>query len=150
MGPVTVETDVVAFGDEPAALRSVLLVHKVRQMVNPFVPDFDEPRDEVLDEPAAVAEINRNRWVVRCPFPGCTSAQLAADGDRRFFCIDCRNGGTNAYVRVVWPSKTNRAAIERLIGERPDHDTRNWLPHEKVKDLQAENEIHGHSPRVKG
>lgn len=83
------------------------------------------------------AFVNHGRWIVQCPF--CPSAQIACDADRRFWCVDCHNQAVGgAWLRVVWPSKRQRELIEALLLQRPDVRTRNWLPHERIEDVQRE------------
>ena len=90
----------------------------------------------------ASAEVNHGRWLVDCPF-GCASAQHAVRSDRRFFCVECSNGGTCMWVPVVWPDDDQVAAIEELLEARPDPTTRNWRPGEPVDSLADENTAHG-------
>jgi hypothetical protein len=87
--------------------------------------------------------VNHGRWVVMCP--SCLSAEI---GDRvagRFMCHDCRNSDHGGmWITVDWPEDAD--AIDELLNARPDRLTRNWLPHETVADLAAENETHGIGP----
>lgn len=84
--------------------------------------------------------VNTGRWLVPCPW--CMSAQLASRNDHRFFCTECRNvGAEGKWVQVVWPESSEE--IEALLSMRPVHRTQNWLSHETLGDLLAENETHG-------
>lgn len=107
---------------------------------------FNVPIPKDMDsKQLAYAYVNHSRWVVDCPF--CPSAQMTAPEDPRFFCVDCRmvaNGGK--WVKVVWPSTSTKAAIERTLGLRPKTQNRNWWPEEAVQKLQAENVANGYSP----
>lgn len=56
----------------------------------------------------AYARLDHGRWIVQCP--ECSSAQLAASTDPRFYCIECGNSGTGAWLPVIWPD--DRLAVE--------------------------------------
>lgn len=94
-------------------------------------------------KPQTFAYVNHGRWLVDCPF--CGSTQVAAKTDRRFLCAgtgSCGNAPAGgAFVPVVWPKDTE--AIEAVLVNRPDPNTRNWLPGETIKDLRRENVEHG-------
>ena len=83
--------------------------------------------------------VNHGRWIIPCPW--CFSASMASRDDPRFLCVECRNGGTERWARVVWPDAKD--TIEELLTMRPDPRTRNWAPPESAADLLAENEAHG-------
>lgn len=99
------------------------------------------PQPGALAEgPRAIAYVNQGRWVVDCPFEGCASAQLCSPEDPRFFCAECFNRKVDQqWVPVRFPPARSLAAIERELEVRPDPETRNWFPHETVRDLVAEN-----------
>lgn len=99
------------------------------------------PKALLADSPFVVAAyVNHSRWIVDCPFEGCHSAQLATPEDPRFFCAGCRNAEAEGhYLPVSFPNAKAVAAIEAVLLERPVVETRNWFPHEKVRDLQHEN-----------
>lgn len=80
------------------------------------------------------ARVDDGRWVVDCPDPDCTSAQIASDTDPRFVCVRCAFGP----FTVVFPK--DRPAIEQTLLARPVPETRNWLPNETVGDLKREND----------
>lgn len=85
------------------------------------------------------AEIVRSNWRVKCPF--CKGAQVIQPGEL-FFCVDCCNQGNHFRpMRVMWPPQ--RQTIEKLLLMRSDPLNRNWLPHETVEMLIAENLEHG-------
>jgi len=98
-------------------------------------------------ELVATAEVNHNRWLVRCPF--CDSGvQHACDIDRRFFCVDCLNlAAGGCWVRVVWPD--DRTEIEEALLERP-LGNRNWKPGQTAEDLRAEMAAATDSPDEEG
>jgi hypothetical protein len=98
---------------------------------------------EILADPVAHAFVSHGRWAVECPFEGCFSAQYASKADRRFFCIECDNGGTDSWVTVVWPSEVDVAAIESALLLRPPAANRNWLHYEPVGNLLDENKAAG-------
>ena len=97
---------------------------------------------EVADGPSAHAEVNHGRWIVNCPDPACSSAQLAARDDLRFFCVACCNERTapGRWLPVVWPD--DPAAVEAVLRER-DTVNANAAPGESVADLAAENAAAG-------
>jgi len=91
-------------------------------------------------EQAAVAFVHQGEWIARCPF--CPSAQHVSKNDPRFFCAGCLNAAVdNRTVPVAWTDKCER--IEELLEARPFVTTRNWFPHETLKDLARENKEHG-------
>lgn len=91
----------------------------------------------------AEALVNCGRWLVHCPFPPCTSAQVASFTDRRFFCVECENRTVaGAWVPVVWPGPKLLAAVESELGKRPAVFM-HWRPGETVAELAQENEEHG-------
>src|SRR5439155_17375452 len=70
-------------------------LHWHRRDVPQHVPDAHSSK--TLD-----AEVNKGRWIVRCP---CNGAQLASKTDRRFFCVDCLNlWCSGKWARVRWPA----------------------------------------------
>lgn len=74
-----------------------------------------------------------------CPF--CAGAQVIEPGEP-FCCVDCVMSGNEGYsMDVVYPEE--RAEIERILMLRPNPLNRNWLPHETIADLIAENLEHG-------
>lgn len=124
-------------GDVPAQLRG--------QMKGPWPT-------ELASAPVALAYVNHGKWVINCPFKPCSSAQDAARGDHRFFCVQCDSGGTGQWVSVRWPDDAEVLAIDAALGVRPQVPTRNWLPPEMraeyglppetAVDLVAENKAH--------
>lgn len=108
---------------------------------------------DVVDSPVALAHVNHGRWMARCPFEACASAQYVSKSERRFFCVHCDSGGTGAWIRVAWPGELEVTAIEAALGVRPQASTRNWEPAamraayglapETVADLERENRERG-------
>lgn len=106
-------------------------VQKLRVMHGlPLVTDWT-PKGKVE------AEIHQGRWVVECPVPGCTNAELGDPAWPRFVC--CGGCGCGP-LAVVFPAA--RQEIEALLLERPVPATRGWLKHETVADLKRENKEH--------
>lgn len=90
----------------------------------------------------AYAEVNHGRWIVACPNPACTSAQLASATHRVYFCVDCRNlFARRRWVVVEWPTDAQRAEIEAILLARPREENRNWKPGEPIGRLRGENRI---------
>jgi hypothetical protein len=113
-----------SFSTEPGhtAPESVVIRHGLP------LPEGSSPRHVLVT-------VNHGRWIVRCPF--CLGAQLASEGDHRFFCVDCQHRGTPAagrWLQVVWPEE--RGAIENTLELRPV-ENRNWEA-ESVVELRAE------------
>lgn len=106
-----------------------------RGPIEPDLPQFPRKKGSKV----AYAQVNHNRWIVECPI--CPSAQVASETDRRFFCLDCFNGGEDGYFEVLFPD--DRAEIEAALTKRPDPTTRNWYPGEDVEKLKLENVAHG-------
>jgi hypothetical protein len=90
---------------------------------------------ETASGPVLTPIVNHGRWVVRCPF--CPSANRASAQDRRFLCCECGNAGCGGkWLPVRFPDDSGR--IERLLEQRPDRHTRNWVG-EDVAVLAEEN-----------
>ncbi|MCK2242140.1 MULTISPECIES: hypothetical protein [unclassified Crossiella] len=67
------------------------------------------PMPSGLDaEHPVYARLDHSRWIVQCP--ECSSAQLAATSDPRFYCIECANNATGLWRPVLWPE--DRPAVE--------------------------------------
>jgi hypothetical protein len=104
--------------------------------------DRTPPSGETAAKPTVVARVNGGRWIVDCPF--CHGAERANFTTGLFFCCECRNGPVgNAFLKVAIPKEAERAAIAEALLVRPDWRTRNWRPHETIRDLHAENRAHG-------
>ncbi len=103
----------------------------------------------------AVARVERGVWMADCPRPDCNAAQhagpdpgggivgglvapLDAGTVGAFRCFTCTWEGPSR-----WPAADERRAIEHVLSFRPVPRTRNWFPHELVRDLVAENVQHG-------
>jgi hypothetical protein len=104
----------------------------------------------LADGPPVVAEVNRGRWVGKCPLANpatglrCTSAQVLAVSDPRYFCADCGNAEAGGLaLPVAWPPERARRAIERLLLARPDERDRNWLPGWSIAELRRQNRENG-------
>ncbi|QPC82119.1 hypothetical protein G4Y79_20915 [Phototrophicus methaneseepsis] len=95
--------------------------------------------------PSAPAEIIRGCWVVRCPY--CPNVVYIEPGEP-FFCPHCACSGNDFQAMpVAWPAAKERVQIEWLLMQRPNPETRNWLPRdgETLATLQLENLDHGHA-----
>lgn len=84
----------------------------------------------------AYAEVHRGLWIARCPQPYCDNAVALVLGTPVMHCYGDRDA-CGAESPVVWPR--DPLAIAALLAMRPIPKTRNWLPHETVEDLIAEN-----------
>jgi hypothetical protein len=100
------------------------------------------------------ARMNWSRWIIDCAH--CTSGLTPGHhlydergvmvrysiewGDAAMRCWDC--GGLTE--GVLWPA--DPAAIEAILGMRPDERTRNWYPGETLDALMLENIAHGILP----
>ncbi|SRR6266487_2914338 len=82
-----------------------------------------------LDVLPALVVVNDGRWVVHCPDPACSEAQIAARTDRRMFCTTCLNREAGGHWRPVWwPDDAELAEVERILGGRMDVKARQWWP----------------------
>lgn len=89
--------------------------------------------------PSLPAWVCRSDWVVTCDV---CREQVAIEPGELFFCPSCLNASHDGYARrVTFPKQ--KESIERILVLRPDPNTRNWLPGETLKDLEAENAAHG-------
>jgi ribosomal protein S27AE len=89
---------------------------------------------------AVCAEVNRGRWIARCPLCG-PGAMLVSRADPRFWCVTCgmaANGGQP--MQVLFPAE--QRTIETILLMRPV-ENRNWQPGEGVAALARENLEHG-------
>ena len=122
--------------DQPIGLeRFVDAMRQTRRLAIPM------PR-LTADGPVLSAEVNHGRWLVRCP--SCAGAELVDLEDLRFFCISCAMVGWGGkWLPVKMPSLSHRTKIEAELLKRPRRETRNWLPGETLKQLQAENAARG-------
>ena len=93
------------------------------------------PALETADAPVLTAEINHDRWIVKCPF--CRGAELGDPDDPRFMCLSCWNADASGrFLPVTFPP--NRAGIEAELATRPRIENRNWTPGETIADLKRE------------
>lgn len=119
-----------------------LLEHALRSPSS--VGDLTPPSPGVTLEVVAVARVNGGRWIADCPTDGCHGAEYVNIDELLFFCCECRNAAVDHHpLRVVIPANGMRQQIEAYLGARPAPATRNWFPHETVKDLRDENREHG-------
>ena len=98
----------------------------------------------------AVSYVNFGRWVADCPARPCANpvtGERAAGAEYvalglPFMCQWCWNQDIGGRFREVeFPAAYD--AIEAVLVERIEPDTRNWAPGETVADLQIENIAHG-------
>jgi hypothetical protein len=87
----------------------------------------------------AYAEVHRGIWIARCPRPYCDNAVALVLGTPFMVCAGDRDC-CGLEAPVVWPN--DPIAIAALLAMRPVPKTRNWLPHETIEDLIAENAQH--------
>jgi hypothetical protein len=80
--------------------------------------------------------VNHGRWVAGCGDADCGGSQIVLPGQAMFLCGRC---GQSSYLK--WPDDV--MGIGARLGERPVLETRNWLPSESLRDLDAENIAHG-------
>ena len=86
-----------------------------------------------------IAFVNHGRWVADCTNPQCVGAELVDYGDPVFFCLSCGNTHVESrFQRVAFPPPPAIQEIESLLEERPTLN-QNWLPHEDMARLTAEN-----------
>lgn len=104
------------------------------------------PVAEALEAPlgppeiGVAAHVNHGRWLVECPT--CCGAQFALQEHPRFMCNYCANVAVEGLWRpVTWP--TDRAKIEAALDARVLDDNKNWSPGDSVKELLADNVLHG-------
>jgi hypothetical protein len=94
----------------------------------------------------AIVYMYAGTWVAKCPRPWCIHADHAGPGpntgrvggltEKTFTCLYCE-----LVCDAVWPD--NAEDIVRLLKQRPQVETRNWLPYETIEDLLTENITHG-------
>lgn len=73
------------------------------------------PPPSGLAETFLKVEVNHGRWLVSCRW--CPGALEAFATDRRFYCVECGNGGSGQWAFVTWPEPDLQAEIERLLGD---------------------------------
>lgn len=99
-----------------------------------------------MAELQAIAYVSLGTWVAKCPRPWCIHADHAGPGpntgrvggltESTFTCLYC-----GLVCDTVWPD--NADDIVRVLKQRPQVETRNWLPGETIEDLLMENVTHG-------
>jgi hypothetical protein len=94
-----------------------------------------------------MVHVNRGRWVVDCPGEECSWSYLALapDGRPRYLhrCGGDHTGpGCGTMFSLVWPALDEAEQIVEALRRRTDLAARNWLPHETVDMLLAENDTH--------
>jgi hypothetical protein len=88
----------------------------------------------------AIAMVNHGRWIAQCPW--CPSAAYVSLSDRRFFCCECYNFDVDGkWINVIFPEDAEEIAL--LLGMRPRHENRNWLPGETLEMIREENARNG-------
>lgn len=73
----------------------------------------------------AIAYIEENRWVARCP--ACNGAECVDPEDPEFFCFSCFNIENGGQPRPVSFPKTWQKTVRKLEQE-PVRKLRNWKP----------------------
>lgn len=92
----------------------------------------------------AHARIDYGRWIADCPY-GCGGAQVPPWTDRRFFCINCANGGTGKWCPLEWPDAADVETAETLMQYRPPRGHFFDPRIETVSDLAVENTFQGYA-----
>lgn len=94
----------------------------------------------VSSDPPLPAFVGAGKWKVLCSNPTCRGAELVWE-EGLMLCASCLNDHVaHQFLRTVFPKE--RVAIEQLLELRP-LSNRNWLPHESLDELRAENQTHG-------
>lgn len=94
----------------------------------------------------ALVLVAAGRWVIRCPTCNLHEPAHTPAGARveLFRCSRCHNSAAGRRpFQVLWPSREQAGRISRILGCRPDPQTRNWVPGESLHMLCAENIQHG-------
>ncbi len=124
------------FGNAPREALAVRLVSSVG--------DATPPQPGVALGVKAQARVDAGRWLADCPNPDCQGAEYVSFEHPFIFCHECRNGAVgNQLIEITVPAPGLRADIETYLLARPVPATRNWFPHESVRDLREENRLHG-------
>ena len=98
------------------------------------------PFADSLEDNPVLAEVRWNTWIACCP--DCRGAEFVWLDNLLFMCNSCWNGAIGGmWRRVILPP--NVAEIEAALMRRPAPENRNWLPHETVEELLAQNAEHG-------
>lgn len=127
----------VLLGHEQAAARKY---GGYRQMIEKFYygqwgKDIAPLVWAIGDVPPVVAIVAGSNWIAECPDCGAHSVVTPLEG---YCCPNCGNMAVGHQARpVTWPA--DRAGIEAVLLKRPAPETRNWLPHETIATLEAEN-----------
>jgi hypothetical protein len=98
---------------------------------------------DLIQAGVAYAEVYRGMWIARCPQPWCDNAVALPLGVPVMLCYGDRDA-CGRESPVIWPR--DPIAIATVLAMRPAAKIRNWLPHETVHDLLAENAEHGMLP----
>ena len=87
----------------------------------------------------AYASVNGGKWLITCPFPGCSGAQYASFHDRRFWCVDCNSKAVSGkWIEVVWPE--DHLAVESWLSNRPQ-TAKHWFPGETATDIAEQDKV---------
>lgn len=90
--------------------------------------------------PPLYAQVAHSYWAVQCE---CREV-LDIDFGEDYFCPNCLNLAHEGKARrVIFPTLSMRADIEKVLSFRPNPDNRNWLPGETPEMLKQENIAHG-------
>lgn len=126
-------------GAPPADIRAYLLALFPDAEIAPL--DDSDP-----DASPLAARVNHGMWIASCP---CGTLGAPAPGLTVWlsipwgWCIRCGNREARGRWRpVALPTPDERAAIEAVLNERTEIQTRNWEPGETVADLAADNAAH--------
>jgi hypothetical protein len=100
------------------------------------------PERTLVASEQTAAYINEGRWIADCP-TGCGGSMLVTPVDPNYFCTECGHG----WFPIEFPSIRNRRYLEAVLMKRPLDGgvpkNRNWLPHETLDDLKAQNAARG-------
>lgn len=81
------------------------------------------------------AKVNQGRWIAECPF--CNGAELVRPDDPKFYCLSCGNAEIgNKWIAVEFPGDHDK--ITKELEKRPKEQVANWVPGEKLEDLEKE------------
>lgn len=102
---------------------------------------FNDGRDVHDARHTVAAYVSQGRWVVLCPECYSGAAVDVEHGEAR--CFECGAVYQASTDTLRLPSPASLAAIDTILGARPDLRTRNWQPGETLRALKTENRQHG-------